>query len=128
VRERETESGLAYVWSGFLQWVAGFGIGTYTFRVLYWVLGISILGALYLRSRVQGVSDENHGFFWCFGASLSRLLPVIDINEDFKDFFNDHTRATFTGWQSFVFSAMGIVGWVLGAILITAVSGLTQSS
>jgi hypothetical protein len=38
VRERETETGLAYVWSGFLQYVAGVGIGTYTFRVLYWVM------------------------------------------------------------------------------------------
>jgi len=32
------------------------------------------------------VRDENHGFIWCYGASLSRLLPVIEINEDFKDF------------------------------------------
>jgi hypothetical protein len=128
VRERETEKGLAYIWSGFLQYVAGFGIGTYTFRVLYWVFGISLLGALYLRTKVQGVRDENHGLIWCFGASLSRLLPVIEINEDFKQFFKDPTRATLTNWQSFIFSAMGIVGWVLGAILIAAVSGLTQSS
>ncbi len=130
VRERETEKGFSYIWSGALQYVAGFGIGTYTytFRVLWWVLGISLLGAIYLRTRVQGVCDENHGIVWCFGASLSRLLPVIDINEDFKGFFKDPNRATLTGWQSFVFSAMGIVGWVLGAILIAAVSGLTQSS
>jgi hypothetical protein len=33
-----------------------------------------------------------------------------------------------TGWQSFIFNAMGIVGFVLGAILLAAVSGLTQSS
>ena len=30
----------AYIWSGFLQSVAGFGIGTYTFRFLYWVIVI----------------------------------------------------------------------------------------
>ena len=41
VRERETETGLAYIWSGAVQYVAGFGIGGYTFRVLYWVTGIS---------------------------------------------------------------------------------------
>jgi uncharacterized protein YjbI with pentapeptide repeats len=46
VRERETEKGLAYVWSGFLQYVAGFGIGTYTFRVLNWVIVITVFGAL----------------------------------------------------------------------------------
>jgi hypothetical protein len=128
VRERERETGLAYVWSGFLQWVAGFGIGTYTFRVLYWVLGISLLGALYLRTRVQGVRDENHGLTWCFGASLARLLPVIEINKEFTDFFNDPKRERLTGWQRFIFSAMGIVGFVLSAILIAAVSGLTQGS
>jgi uncharacterized protein YjbI with pentapeptide repeats len=128
VRERETERGLAYVWSGAVQYVAGFGIGTYTFRVLWWVLGIAFFGAVYLRMSVQGVRDEKHGFIWCFGASLSRLLPVIEINEDFKDFFKDPNRATLTGWQSFIFSAIGIVGFVLGAILVAAVSGLTQSS
>lgn len=129
VRERETQTRWrSYIWSGALQYVAGFGIGTYTFRVLYWVLGISVLGALYLKTCVQGVRDENHGLFWCFGASLARLLPVIEINKDFKDFFDNPTRATLTGWQSFIFAAMGIVGWLLAAILLAAVSGLTQSS
>ena len=48
VRERETETGLAYILSGAVQYVAGFGIGTYTFRVLYWVLGFAGTGE---RSR-----------------------------------------------------------------------------
>jgi hypothetical protein len=129
VRERETEKGWgSYIWSGALQYVAGFGIGTYTFCVLYWVLGISFLGALYLRTSVQGASDENHGLIWCFGASLSRLLPGIEINEDFKDFFKNPTRAMLTNVQSFIFSVMGIVGWVLAAVLVAAVSGLTRNS
>jgi len=127
VRERETETGLAYLWSGFLQWVAGFGIGIYTFRVLYWVIIIAVFGALYLKESVKGVREEKHGFIWCFGASLSRLLPVIEINKEFTDFFNDPERKRLTGLQSFVFNAMGILGFVLGAILIAAVSGLTQS-
>jgi hypothetical protein len=127
VRERETERGLAFVWSGFLQYVTGFGIGTYTFRVLYWVIGISLLGAFYLRTCVKGVRDGYHGIFWCFGASLDRLLPVIEINKEFAEFFNDPKHERLTGWQSFIFSAMGIVGFVLGAILIAAVSGLTQN-
>jgi hypothetical protein len=33
-----------------------------------------------------------------------------------------------TGWQSFIFSAIGIIGFVLGAVLAAAVSGLTQNS
>ncbi len=128
VRERETETGLAYVWSGFLQWVAGFGIGTYTFRVLYWVIAVTVLGALYLQECVTGVRDEKHGIVWCFGASLSRLLPIIEIKKDFTDFFNNSQRNEFTGIQSFFFATMGIVGWLFGAILIAAVAGLTQGS
>ena len=65
---------------------------------------------------------------WCFGASFTRLLPVIEINREFSDFFVDPDRTRLTGWQSFVFSAIRIVGWVLGAILIAAVSGLTQKA
>jgi uncharacterized protein YjbI with pentapeptide repeats len=126
VRERETETGLAYIWSGAVQYVAGFGIGGYTFRVLYWVIGISLAGAALLWIKVPAA--KQHGPIWCFGASLARLLPVIEINKEFTDFFDDPERKRLTGWQSFIFSAMGMVGFVLGAILIAAVSGLTQSS
>jgi hypothetical protein len=41
---------------------------------------------------------------------------------------NDPERKRLTGWQSFIFSVIGIVGFVLAAILSAAVSGLTQSS
>jgi hypothetical protein len=126
VRERETEKGWVFVWSGLLQYVAGFGIGTYTFRVLYWVIGISFLGAALLWMAVPAA--KQHGLIWCFGASLARLLPVIEINKEFTDFFDDPERKRMTGWQSFIFSVIGMVGFVLGAILIAAVSGLTQSS
>jgi hypothetical protein len=126
VRERETEKGLAYIWSGAVQYVAGFGIGTYTFRVLYWVIGISLAGAALLWMTVPAA--KQHGPIWCFGASLARLLPVIVINKEFTDFFDDPERERLMGWQSFIFSVIGIVGFVLGAILIAAVSGLTQSS
>jgi uncharacterized protein YjbI with pentapeptide repeats len=126
VRERETETGLAYIWSGAVQYVAGFGIGTYTFRVLYWVIGISLAGAELLWMKVPAA--KQHGPIWCFGASLARLLPGIEINKEFAAFFDDPKRERLTGWQSFIFSAMGIVGWVLGLILLAAVSGLTQSS
>jgi uncharacterized protein YjbI with pentapeptide repeats len=125
VRQRETEKNWwPWIFSGFLQYAAGFGIGTYTFRVLYWVIGISVVGGLYLRQCVPAASQ--HGPIWCFGASLSRLLPVLEINKEFTDFFNDPHRARLTNWQNFVFSLIGIVGWVLGAILIAAIAGLTQ--
>lgn len=128
VRERETEKGLAYLWLSVLQGVAGFGIGSYTFRVLYWVIGVSFLGAVYLKTRVKGVRDAGHNFFWCFGASLARLLPAIEINKEFTAFFDDPNRERLTEWQSFVFSAIRMAGWVFGLILLAAISGLTQGS
>jgi hypothetical protein len=38
---------------------------------------------------------------WCFRASLSRLLPVLEINKEFSEFFNDPKRERLKGWQSF---------------------------
>ena len=116
------------MWSCALQYVVGYGIGSYTFRVLYWVLGISLVGALYLRGFVRGVHTSGHGIIWCFGASLARLLPVIEINKEFTEFFNDPNRERLTDIQAFVFSLIAIIGWVLSAILVAAVAGLTQSS
>jgi uncharacterized protein YjbI with pentapeptide repeats len=127
VRQRENEKHWgAWIFSGFLQYVAGFGIGTYTFRVLFWVMGISAAGALYLWTCVEAA--RAHGPIWCFGASFTRLLPMIEINKEFSDFFNDPERSRLTGEQSAVFSVIRIVGWVLGAILIGAISGLTQKA
>jgi hypothetical protein len=61
VRERETEKGWSYIWSGALQYVAAFGIGTKTFRVLLWVLGFSLAGAALLRwvpeARIWGTIE-----------------------------------------------------------------------
>jgi hypothetical protein len=93
-----------------------------------WVLGFSLGGALLLWCTVLAARTENRGLLWCFGASLSRLLPVIEINKEFTEFFNDPERARLNWWQSIFFSVFGIVGWVLGAVLAVAVSGLTQSS
>jgi hypothetical protein len=79
---------------------------------------------------VKGVLEAKpkpHTFIWCLGASLSRLLPVIEINKEFSDFFNDPERKRLTGFQSAVFSIIGIIGFVLGAVLVAAVSGLTQN-
>jgi hypothetical protein len=126
VRQRQSESGWQWISDVLLQYVGGFGEGRYMFHVLYWVLGISIAGASYLWIRVPAARVQ--GRIWCFGASLDRLLPVIEINKEFGDFFKDPERKRLTKWQSFVFSVIGLIGWVLGAILIAAVSGLMQKT
>jgi hypothetical protein len=52
-------------------------------------------------------------------------LPVVEIKKDFSDFFNDPKRNGLTKREDFAFSALGVLGWLFGAILIAAVSGLT---
>jgi hypothetical protein len=124
VQQRKKENWPSWLFSGFLQYTAGFGIGDRTFRVLYWVIAISAGTAIYLWKCVPAA--RKRGAMWCFGASFNRLLPVIELNKEFTDFFNDPKRTRLTDLQVFVFSTIGVVGWVLGAILVAAVSGLTQ--
>jgi hypothetical protein len=126
VREQENLKGMSWLWSWPLRFVAGFGV--YPHWVLYWIAGVSIAGAAYLWKCSKGVRDGNHGVVWCFGASLARLLPIIAINKEFTDFFDDPKRERLTGFQMFVFSFVGALGWFLAAILIAAVSGVTGRS
>jgi len=106
--------------------VAGYGVGSHTFKVIPWVLVFWLAGVALLWLTVPAA--KNRGAIWCACASLAQLLPVIPINKELTDFFNDPERKCLKGWQVFVFSALGVVGLALGAILLIAVSGLTQNS
>jgi hypothetical protein len=106
--------------------VAGYGIGSHAFVVIPWVLVFWLGGAALLWWTVPAA--KRNGAIWCMCASLAQLLPVIRINNELTDFFNDPQRARLKGWQVFVFSALGLVGLALGTILLVAVSGLTSSS
>jgi len=86
-----------------------------------------MIGTWILWRFVPAARIGHRGFVWCCGASLSRLLPVVEINKEFTDFFNDPDRTQLNGWQAVAFSALGMIGWALGAILLAAVSGLTQN-
>jgi uncharacterized protein YjbI with pentapeptide repeats len=106
--------------------VAGYGIGSHTFVVLRWVLVFWLAGVAVLWWTVPAA--KHNGAIWCGCASLAQLLPVIRINKELTDFFDDPGRTRLKGWQVFVFSALGLVGFLLGTILLVAVSGLTHSS
>jgi hypothetical protein len=72
-----------WAWLSTLCVVTGYGIGLYTFRVLYWVLGLTVLGAIVLWYSPVA---SRRGVAWRLGASLHRLLPVVELNKEFKDF------------------------------------------
>ena len=109
-----------------LSFLSGYGIGIYTFRVLYWIVGFWLIGILVLMYFSEKARDK--GIVWCGLASLSRLLPIIELNKEFTDFFNDPDRERFGKGLLLFFSGYAIVGAVLAGLVVAALSGLTQHS
>ena len=133
-RERERREAIDrgdwYVgtWLTFLWAIAGYGIGMYTFRVFYWVAGLTLLGTVMLLFAAKA---RRHGLVWCFGASLQRLLPLVDFNKNFRNFFDNpppgisgETR-NLNGFLAFFFSLLALAGWMLGVVLLAALINLT---
>jgi len=127
VRERETENGFSYIWSGALQYVAGFVLAPTPF-------GFSI-GSSASRSSARSILGRE--FKGCamrttglFGASAP-AFPALTGDRDQPGIHRVLQRSqtgTFDRLAKFYFSVIGIVGFLLAAILGAAVSGLTQSS
>jgi hypothetical protein len=55
-------------WLTFLSYIAGYGIGLYTFFVLLWVLGLTVLGAdvLWYSSNAR-----RQGYWWRLGPACT---------------------------------------------------------
>jgi hypothetical protein len=95
---------------------------------MWWVLGLTALGAFLLRISP---STRAHSSLWCCGASLHRLLPIIELSKEFTDFFDSLPQQPQVPWQlnriqRIYFAAHAIFGWIIGFFLIGAMSGLTQ--
>lgn len=111
------------LWLTILSWVCGYGIGIRTFRAVYWILGFAVLGTVVLWFGVPAAHAR--GLWWCVLASLDRLLPIVQLNRQFADFCAN-AHAILPAWVIVFYAALGIPGWVLGLLLIVALSGLTQ--
>jgi hypothetical protein len=130
---RERERQLAWQNGNFLTWTGltvlaftvGYGIGAYTFVVLIWVVVITGISATVLRASPVA---RARGWLWCSQAGLDRLLPIIQLSPEFDEFFRDSRRSQLNRWQMLFFSLTAILGWLLGAFLAAALSGLTQGS
>jgi len=109
---------------GLLKITIGYGIGRGYFLALVWVVGFTVVGALVLRCSPHA---REHGRLWCLGASLSRLLPVIELNKEFVDFFNDPNRWRLKAWQLTYFAGHAVMGYVLASFIVAALAGLTQA-
>ncbi|MET0531565.1 MAG: hypothetical protein ABW003_25085, partial [Microvirga sp.] len=110
---------------GILMVTVGYGIGGRTLRVLWCALGLTGLGVAFLWFSAAA---RKNGPIWCVGASLDRLLPIVVLNPEFADFFNDPPpRKRLCGWQQAYFAVHAIVGFLLGCIVVAAFAGLTQT-
>jgi hypothetical protein len=132
---RERERGEAWVhgdlgswaWLTGLSFAAGYGIGGYTFRVVWCVVGFTLLGFVFLHFSP---SARAHSVLWRLGASLHRLLPIVKLSKEFDDFFDNPSNSNWprnlNRVQVTYFAVHAIIGWVLGLILLAAMAGLTQ--
>jgi hypothetical protein len=109
-------------WPTALRGVSGFSIGLYT--VLFLIVVLTAAGTLVLQFVPNA---RRHGWLWCFGASLHRLLPSIGLDQSFKDFFENSIPTSadevrnLNQWQVVFFYFIGIAGWVLGPLLLVAI-------
>jgi hypothetical protein len=102
----------------FLAEVVGYWI--YPFRILYWIAQLILIGAIILAFSPAG---REKSVFWRLGASAQRVLPIIQLNKEFNDFFDDPDRTKVTSWQMALFCILGVLGWILGLILVGLVNG-----
>jgi hypothetical protein len=107
-----------------LRCIIGYGLGYRYFRALGWVLLFTVVGIAVLWASP---SARTRGLPWCAGASLDQLLPIVELNKEFSDFFDDPDRERLKGWQLTYFAAQAIVGYVLASFVVAGLAGLTQA-
>jgi hypothetical protein len=115
----------SWIWLSILPWVFGYGIGVHTFLVVAWLAGLASLGWVILWFSPYA---RQRGRTWRIFASLHRLLPIVDLGKEFKDFF-DNTKEPgmplkLHGWQILFFAVFAYLGWVLAFFLVAAMGGL----
>jgi hypothetical protein len=128
-RERDDAHGWHWFWLSALYYLSGYGIGLYLFlHVMWWVAFLTLLGAVLLH---YSANARRRGVPWRVGASLNRLLPVIELSKEFTEFFDNgppdfDEEPNLNGWLAIYFAAHAVFGWVLGIFLLAAIGGLIQ--
>jgi hypothetical protein len=129
---RERERALAWekgewwraVMLSLLKWLIGYGIGSKAYPVFGSILAITLFGMLVLSFSPKA---REKGALWMFGASFDQLLPIVSLNQEFADFFNDPERKHLEGWQVAYFVFHTLFGLLLGSFVVAALAGLTQT-
>lgn len=119
-RERSETSGLGWLGLSLLKWTIGYGIGFGYFLVLWWVIGLTLVGAIILWTN-QTTVKKTKRFDWCVWASFDWMLPLIELDRAHTDFICNQPR-----WRLNWFYFQAITGYVLAAFIGAGVAGLTQ--
>jgi hypothetical protein len=100
-----------WLWLTALRSLCGYGIGIRTFYVVPWII-LSVALGTWVLWHYAPIASHPKGPLWCVGASLDRLLPIIQLNKEFADFFNDPGRTRLTDGVIAFFAALGLWGWI----------------
>jgi hypothetical protein len=107
-----------------LKYTIGYGLGSSYFLALLWVVVFTMTGVVVLWFSPWARAK---GQLWCIGASLDHLLPIVEMNKEFGDCFNDPQRRRLAGWQVSYFAIQALVGYVLASFVVAGLAGLTQA-
>ena len=91
------------------------GYRVYPFWVLYWFVGLVVLGGLFAQCSKEASVRCGMGLWY----SLENALPLIETDERFKNI--EHGRP----WLAHVFHAQKFLGFVLATVLVGALTLLS---
>jgi hypothetical protein len=109
---------------GLLRITIGYGLGSGFFLILVWVAVFTALGVFVLWFSLAARAK---GLLWRVGASLDHLLPIVELNKEFTDFFDDPKHERLAGWQLAYFAVQALIGYVLASFVVAGLAGLTQA-
>ena len=124
-RERDEAENLQHrIWLWFLWGSIGFGIGRYFARnVAGWLAALTTVGTAALDFPTNAPLPTED-YLWKIAASLDRLIPFVEMVPRLNLILYDSLS---TG-QTVYFAIHSLFGWVLAALVVAGLAGLTQKA
>ncbi len=99
----------------------GYGLGSRYFLVIFWFLGLTLLGFLLLLYSCEESTRSWVEMTW---ASLDQALPVVTLNKDHEKLI----LGSCCSWVLAYFYVQKLIGFILGGFLVSGLAGLTQKN
>lgn len=108
--DSDSSSLLSYVGRILYRWTVGYGY--YPQWSIYWVIGLTLLGAAVYGSARTRPNEVNS-----IAYSFDLLIPLVKLDED-------HFKIRLSGWRVYYFYLHRLAGWLLGSFLLATIGGL----